>query len=253
MKRFFMLIVAMTAAMVMSAQTAKVLSKVELKGGADVIGYAELQSDGGYVVETESGDVFYYSAAEIKSVTLLDNSGMSNEKVKVKSQILINSKDRSKSKGYMGIVEVGLGFGSSTYTEGGYNTYYDDYGEYYEEYYENYYAYESLAISLSIINGYRFSPHFYLGVGLGISVGADISLPVFLHLRSEFTKKRFAPYVALSAGYDPLWEGVMGDLSLGLRVHCKGHGSMWYGLTYGGVSDGYNNISNFKFSIAYSF
>lgn len=251
MKRITIFIAALASCLVMSAQDVKVKSRVELKGGkADVVGYAELQSDGGYVVETESGDVFYYSPAEIKKVTQLEVDRV--ETVKVKKA----NGDRSKTKGYMGIVEAGLGYYKvdTNFSVLGADPYSDSEG--------------AIGGSLSVINGYRFSPHFYVGLGIGFDVDyyRGIDFPVFLHLRTEFTKKRISPYLAFSGGflipfnYD---SGFYLEGAFGIRSHCKKHGSMWYGLTASilqgsySYNDGYehgnDSVSAIKFKIAYSF
>lgn len=222
MKKFALFIAALASCLVMSAQDVKVKSRVELKGGkAAVTGYAELQADGGYVVETESGDIFYYSASEIKKVTVLEENAGQNVKVKKTKTLPDVSSDRSKTRGYMGILEAGLG----------------------------------LPTGITMTNGFRFSQHFYLGVGMGLNVDAleeIIAIPLYLHLRTEFTKRKVAPYFAVSLGttYDideeigPYLEG-----AFGIRTYCKKHGSMWFGL-----AGGYNlYMPALSLKIAYSF
>lgn len=226
MKRIAVIIAVLASCLVMSAQDAKVKSRIELKGGkADVVGYAQLQDDGGYVVETESGDVFYYSASEIKKITDLEATKSKEEKVKASKRAPYDfGNDRSKKKGYMGIVEAGIGLNS-------YNWGYSENGDYHET------SYIDPELSLSIINGYRFSPHFYAGVGIGFNNTVnDFSLPLFLHLRSEFTKRRTSPYIALSGGV-VLNGGAFLEGALGLRTHLKKHGSLFYGLSVGYVGD----------------
>ena len=246
MKRIAIVIAALASCLVMSAQDLKMKSRLELKGGkADVVGYAELQSDGGYVVETESGDIFYYSASEIKKITPLEADGA--ERVKTKT----THADRSKTKGYMGIIEAGIGL-SESYS---YSTYVSD---------DNYDGddYSGAGGSVSIINGYRFSPHFYMGLGAGLEFDMDnvFSFPIYFHLRTEFTKKKVSPYIALSGGYvlPYLHEGgYFLEGAFGLRAHCKGHGSMWYGLTASSLSESgsgdYMEAIAIKFKVAYSF
>lgn len=223
MKRIAIIIAALASCMVMSAQDVKVKSKVELKGGkADVTGYAELQSDGGYVVETESGDVFYYSASEIKRVTPLEVKEAVPVKEKVTKALPDVSGDRSKTKGYMGIVEAGIGTSSG----------------------------------ISLINGIRFSQHFYMGLGVGVSYDPlfyeCIFAPVYLNFRTEFTKKKVSPYFAANLGvaYDVCCEYIsaVAEGSFGLRAYCRKHGSMWYG-----ISGGWSGAPTIGLKIAYSF
>lgn len=228
MKKIAIIIVALVSCVLMNAQDAKVKSRLELKGGkADVVGYAEQQADGGYVIETESGDVFYYSADEIKRISQIDEVAV---KVKTRKSLPDVSSDRSKTRGYMGIVEAALGYPGGT---------------------------------LSIVNGYRFSQHFYLGVGLGGNVGEGLNIPVFLQARAEFTKRKVSPYIAFNGGvsyseyyyydgYHDIYEMAMLpylEASFGVRSYLKRHGSMWYGVSAGIMADDF--LAMIK--IAYSF
>lgn len=242
MKRIAIILVALASCLVMSAQDVKQKSKIEFKGGkADVVGYAELQDDGGYVVETESGDIFYYSAAEIKKVTRLEAEKDSKNKAEKDSK---NIGYNSKNRGYMGIIEAGIGMNGYVYgneSNNGMST--------------------GAEMSFTFINGYRFSPHFYAGVGVGCNnTFADFSLPLFLHLRSDFTKKKTSPYAALSAGITIPWSNDMGAFiegSFGFRTRFNNHGSMWYGLSVGLLRETagsyYSNSTLLCFKVAYSF
>ena len=271
MKRIAIIVAALISCVVMSAQDVKVKSKVELKGGkGEIVGYAEKQDDGGYVVETESGDVFYYSVSEIKKITQLEAK---EEKVKEEKVKIVEEKptydfsgDRSKTKGYMGIVEAGIGL----------NCYNSDEIEGVSV--VNNYSEVVFEPSVVLINGYRFSPHFFAGLGIGFNNTLEnFSLPLFLHLRTEFSKKKNSPYLALSGGVTLPYEyemGGFGELNFGLRSHLSKHGSMWYGLSVGFVSEyssytytnwddygnSYDTINSYddtsvllSFKIAYSF
>ena len=121
-----------------------------------------------------------------------------------------------KPKGYVGIVEAGL-----TDFPGSSNT--------------------SLAMAtVTVINGYQFSPYIFLGGG----VGADISsvnvynVPVFADFRAYFTKTRVAPFFEAAFGYNlqinatpasnyyyysqpssiNVYHGMMANPSFGVRV-----------------------------------
>ncbi|WP_295935758.1 outer membrane beta-barrel protein [uncultured Alistipes sp.] len=104
-----------------------------------------------------------------------------------------NAQSFNKPKGYMGIAEIGggLGFGD----------------------------WKADRVSFSMINGYRFMPQFAVGIGVGVQMAfhdanyayeagngegraRDISLPVFLHLRSDFLNGKVSPYVAFNIGYN---------------------------------------------------
>ncbi|GHV02016.1 hypothetical protein FACS1894159_10530 [Bacteroidia bacterium] len=99
----------------------------------------------------------------------------------------------NKPKRYMGIVEIGGGLGFGDWSAD--------------------------RVSFSMINGYRFMPQFAVGVGVGVQMAfheanyayengggegkaRDFSLPVFLHLRSDFINGKVSPFVACNIGYN---------------------------------------------------
>jgi len=108
--------------------------------------------------------------------------------------ITLNASSQSqfnKPQGYMGLVEVGGGIGMG------------DWG--------------ANRVSVTMINGYRIIPQFAAGIGVGAQMliysvfdgnndQRDIvmSLPVFLHLRSDFIEGKVSPFVALNIGYNVL-------------------------------------------------
>ena len=78
MKRLFLLIALLiTTATVLFGQdrTKKIL---DLKNGASVTGYVMEQENGGYMLETEAGDVLFYMPDEVLRVRNVDNSEASN-------------------------------------------------------------------------------------------------------------------------------------------------------------------------------
>ena len=208
MKKLFVVFVTLVSCLVLNAQENKVKSIVQLNGSKDYLyGYVSQYPDGSYLVETDAADIFYFSASEVKRVSAIP----------------------LKSKGYMGLVEAGVG---------GLN-------------------------GISIINGYRFSPNFFLGIGVGggysLPLESPIILPFFLQARTEFTKgrvKKTAPYLAFNLGvtffeethYSTTDEHIvpMVDITFGFRSYCRNHGALWYGITAG-----YPSALSFK--LAYSF
>lgn len=83
--------------------------------------------------------------------------------------------DRFASRGYFGIAELNLGF---------YN------GKSFRAY------------GADIINGYRTSPWFAVGVGLGVRYQDwdEIAIPFYAHLRTDILDRRVTPYFALNIG-----------------------------------------------------
>lgn len=60
-------------------------------------------------------------------------------------------------------------------------------------------------LGASYVNGYRFSPHFAMGIGAGLNYYFDneqITAPIYLHLNADILKRTVTPYVALNLGYN---------------------------------------------------
>ena len=60
-------------------------------------------------------------------------------------------------------------------------------------------------LGASYVNGYRFSPHFAMGIGAGLNYYFDneqITAPIYLHLNADILKRAVTPYIALNLGYN---------------------------------------------------
>lgn len=214
MKNLLVFVLCTCFAIGMQAQNQKVKQKVQLKDGTEIIGYVAPQADGSYVIQNEAGDMFFYTGAEIKKIVEIEEAKVKTIEKKDKS---VNSKEpvsatsgkEYKKKGYMGIVSGHIGS----------------------------------ALSVSIINGYRFSPHFYLGIETGVGFDILLETPqvpsINLYLMSEFSKKRVAMFADLSGGiYYDIWEGAVNPqaaLTLGVRNRFRKNPNhaMWWGLNFG--------------------
>ena len=71
MKRIVILLFTIILPAVMLAQE-KVEKRLELKNGNVLTGFVQVQQDGSYLLETASGDIFFFSPAEISKVTDLN-------------------------------------------------------------------------------------------------------------------------------------------------------------------------------------
>lgn len=224
--------------MVMSAQTQKVKQRVELKNGGEVVGYVAEQTDGSFLVETETGDMFFYTPSEIKKIVELADI----EVKKVKASVEADGQDgQYKRRGYMGMVSGGIGIDALDTCP---------------------------AVSATVVNGYRFSPHFYLGIGTGFQFDdwREGGIPLYLYAMSEFSKKRTSMYMGFSYGYAAFFESdpaVHMEVSLGVRTRMKKNPNhaMWYGLSvclteyaewYGDWAE-YSTLPIIQFKISYSF
>ena len=62
---------------------------------------------------------------------------------------------------------------------------------------------QDFMLGVSYVNGYRFSPHFAMGLGVGVNYYFDFeqfSAPVYLHLTADILKRDITPYVSLNLG-----------------------------------------------------
>ncbi len=99
--------------------------------------------------------------------------------------------------------------------------------------------------SVMISNGYQFSPHFYVGLGLGcIGTTYDTYMAVTLNTHSQLTKDRkVSPYVDLNLGYmDNLsdFDFFYGDIEIGAAIfrNAKRAFNMGMGILYMGELPG---------------
>lgn len=94
------------------------------------------------------------------------------------------------------------------------------------------------AFSIILVNGYRFSPHFFMGLGLGAEVASGfVSVPAYLDFRAYFLKSRITPYFDFGAGYNmwsagKLYHGFMVNPAFGVRVALNQKVGMGFNLGY---------------------
>jgi len=92
MKKILILTFLLLSAVVVANAQEREKKVLELTNGNTVTGYVEQQSDGGWQLETESGDIIFYSAAEVKNVRLYDDENNSENE---NSQTTIRNVDIS--------------------------------------------------------------------------------------------------------------------------------------------------------------
>lgn len=207
MKKVLLFIACILCALTLSAQEQKIKQKIQLKDGTEIIGYVAPQGDGSYVIENEAGDIFFYTAAEIRKIVEIQDVKVKTVKAKEVPTPKTATPSDYKTKGYMGIVN----------------------------------GYIGNALGATIINGYRFSPHFYLGIETGFRVDPEFSgcIPLNIYMMSEFSKKRvsmfadFSGGALMSIGSDEPYPQC--SLTLGVRNRMRKNArlAMWYGLNLG--------------------
>ena len=174
---------------------------IRLKDGTEIIGIVERISDGNVKVTDANGDIFIFSSDEIVQIT--------NEKQKAKQEKV----EKRKSSGYSPILEVGVGY---SFQGGAY-------------------------FSAGMINAFKLSPYFYLGVGVDIRTTAEyyapegestqaFSIPLYVHLRYSILGGRpntISPFIAFNGGYDLLGNtGMLLEPYVGIEMKLK-KGSFW--------------------------
>ena len=124
-KLIFTLCAVFCAVMFSFEASAQEQEILQLKDGTEIVGVIERLPNGGARVTDSNGDTFVFAADEIALIT--------NAEQKAKQE----KAEKRKKSGYAGIVEAGVGYSLNG-------------GAYF---------------SAGMINAYKFSPYFYLGVG----------------------------------------------------------------------------------------
>ena len=148
------------------------LDCVHLKNGSELVGLMTEMTPGESLrLLTYDGSTHVYDLDEVTAVTKRYGRWSNIYRKQFR-----NYGDFNNPKGYFGIAE----FGASAM----------------------FYS-ENIRPSLTIINGYRFRPQFAVGLGVGLNYyegDGDLTIPVFLHLRSDFFDGAKSPFLALNIG-----------------------------------------------------
>jgi hypothetical protein len=141
-------------------------------------------------IQTYDGNIFVYKMSEIQKMAkeLDDNSNYpQNRRRQTRRQVV----RASLSPGYFGFTDLGFGIGAN----------------------------KAIHLGLDIVNGYRIIPQFAVGIGVGVyryskhtfyddydnvieKVANSLSIPIFLHLRSDFLNGKISPFSAVNIGYN---------------------------------------------------
>ena len=105
MKRLLLIIVFAAIALIASGQE-KVKKVLELKNGTSVTGFVMVQEDGSYLLETDAGDVLFYTADEV--LRLVDEGAWSSQAYSIKDNVSPSDKNLLKRGGF-GLKFAGTG------------------------------------------------------------------------------------------------------------------------------------------------
>jgi sRNA-binding regulator protein Hfq len=163
-------------------------------------------------VQTREGNIFVYKMDEVEKIS--KELMQQNTKIQTNSQKqTIDYSAFNKPKGYLGLLEFGGGIGFGTW---GANR-----------------------ISLTMLNGYRAVPQFAIGFGIGLQLFfyeyydgylkkiTEATLPIFLHLRSDFLARKVSPFIAFNIGYNAslsngFFGGIILDPTMGVSFNVGG-------------------------------
>lgn len=170
---FCSIAILMVVAFAFTANAQDYEDVVYLKNGSAIRGVIiEQVPNQSLKIQTDDGSVYVYNFSDIEKMT--KEMPFAERRARKTSR----QKSFNKPKGYFGLVEIGVA--------GGIN------------------GCDRLKSRVTIINGYRIIPQF--AIGLGVSYQAHLygimSLPVFLHLRSDFLEKNISPFFAFNIGYN---------------------------------------------------
>jgi|JI10StandDraft_1071094.scaffolds.fasta_scaffold00289_26 hypothetical protein len=224
----FILIIGMVLAVYLTAFCQQMEDVLYLKSGQVVRGQI-LEQTPDYVRIAIIGKYkFIYPASDIEKITkeVATTTYESRPYTSTPSALsngTINPDKKSGSKsGYLGLIQVGVAGPLTEYSFGFYKA--------------------------DLINGYRFSPHFSMGVGIGVrhlsdevfqdlGDGFDYSIyymeeqtifPVFLDLRFNFIKRKVTPYLGLQGGYK--FPGLMGNATVGAKINLGNTSALHIGV-----------------------
>lgn len=159
-------------------------------------------------METRDGNLFVYKLDEISKLTK-------------ENEVKGSAKKSLKGNGYMGIVEVGYGIDA-----GG-----------------------DLAkltninrVNVSIINGYKFNPYLYLGLGTGIIYytgdADELSIPLYTYFKANFINNKVSPFASMSLGYimntkeDAFFSGLLLEPAVGVNFSVSQRNNISFSLSY---------------------
>ena len=186
---------------------------IYLKNGSVIKGsILEYAPEGDIKIRTEGDNLFVYPMQEVLRVAKEEGS-------------MQFYSDFNKPKGYLSTLEFDLGIGIG-----------DWYGEH---------------LSVRYINGYRVVPQFAVGIGVGFQhytsselsyysqtvIESVTSMPIFLHLRSDFLNKKVSPFVETNIGYNVAldggyFNGLLFEETVGVSFNVGSRKRLAIGLTY---------------------
>ena len=190
---------------------------LQLKDGTEIVGVIERLPNGGARVTDINGDTFVFAADEIALIT--------NAEQKAKQE----KAEKRKKSGYAGIVEAGIGYSLN----GG------------------------VYFSAGMINAYKFSPYFYLGVGVDVRTTSiwdcpydysyssqSFAVPVYLHLRYSILggrqNNKVSPFIACNIGYDVTTNtGMLCEPYVGVEIKNLKKGTIWLAFDLPAYIGGY--------------
>ena len=199
-------------------------SIIRLHNGKEITGTVERLPNGNVRVTDQAGDMFVFSTDEVASIMTPQQ-----KQERQKKEDRAERRERRTERGYFGIVE-----GSTGYSLVG-----------------------GFAASVGMVNGYKFSPFLYAGVGVDFGTTETYYLyhppilPIYAHVRySILGRQRVSPFIAFNAGVDVLGNaGLLLEPSAGVEVKSR-KGAWWISADYPFYTEGFIDL---RLKVGYSF
>lgn len=191
-----------------------------LTSGIEIYGTIERLENGGVKIVDTNGDTFIFSESEILRITneKEKKKEIKEERAKQENYAKYNKRGRTiykKIRGYSGIIEGNLGYHAP-----------------------------SSNFSIGTIQGYRFSPYIFTGLGSNILIDdyfnqyngyteTRIFIPIYAHLRYSIIGRpvKASPFISLSTGALIGEESsFLIESSFGVEIRSIKKGSLWIGL-----------------------
>lgn len=146
------------------------------------------------LLSVAAGNISAQTSDSLPTVAEAENATFPKDDVSTRNR---RHTDRFASRGYFGSVEFNFG----VYNHNAFSSY-----------------------GVDIINGYRTSPWFAVGIGVGVRYQDwdEIAVPFYVHLRTDILDRRVTPYFALNIGgaYNAFM-CILAEPSLGIGIRMK--------------------------------
>lgn len=203
---------------------------LRLKDGTEITGVIERLPDGSVSITDLGGNTFVFSADEIEAIMTEQQKKEDEAKARLNAKLrekIARREARLNDRMAKWEAKKDMNFTYAGFVEGGLG----------------YSLLGGVGVSAGMVNSLKFSPYFYMGVGVDVRTTAayndwstdqtsqQILLPVYFNIRYSILggkPYKASPFVASNIGYDVLGvAGVMFEVYVGVELKTFKTGSLW--------------------------